>query len=204
MKNFSLLASLLLFFNSMAAAQQGQYWIYGQNVEDRASTRIGYWHKNVNAGLGEVVVSYGRPAWKKDYEKKLDEMTKGKIWRMGSNYWSLLDSTLPVRLSGVRIDPGLYFLAVRRSQDGTKWELLFIDHEKSRQKGLDAYDVGTRPDEIPILFTAPLTFEKRKTVEEQLTVLLSLNQGSETEGLMELTWGDFALTAPVSVELPSP
>ncbi|HSR70014.1 MAG TPA: DUF2911 domain-containing protein [Acidobacteriota bacterium] len=182
-------------------SQDKAYGVYGQVVEERASTRIGYWFRNVNAGLGEVVVSYGRPLWKAEYEEKFDAMTEGKMWRMGDNYWSIFDTQLPVTLGGVKIDPGLYYLAIRRSQDGAQWELVFIDHEEARRKLLDSYDVRTRPAEIPILFTVPLEFEKTQTPVEKMTVLFELEKPSKDRGFMRLTWGSFALSAPILVEV---
>ena len=191
---------------SLVQAQSGKFWIYGQNVEERAATRLGYWRTDVNAGIGEVVVSYGRPVWKPEYATKLDELTTGKMWRMGDNFWSLLDTNLPVSIGGVDVEPGLYYLAVRRSEDGQKWELVFIDPVQARGKGLDSFDVGTRPAEIPVLFSAPLGFAKTEAksdeLVERLTVLMKLDDGSQTDGTFRLSWGDFSLSAPVKVRLP--
>lgn len=194
----------LLFLTSGAAfAQQGRMSVYGQNIEERASTRLGYWKTNVNAGVGEVVVSYGRPPWKDQYAQQLDTLTVGKMWRMGDNFWTLLDTNLPVRFGDVEVAVGLYYLAIRRSQDGADWELVFIDPTRSRKKGLDSYDVGTRPAQIPILFSTPMKFEESKGTTKKLTMLLKLNSGSQTDGTFKLSWGNFSLTAPVSVRFPS-
>ncbi len=195
---------LAVVFTTFLGAVMGQakFGVYGLNVEERASTRIGYWRTDVNAGIGETVVSYGRPVWKPEYSQQIDKLTVGKMWRMGNNYWTLLDTTLPVRVGDADVVPGQYYLAVRRSEDGTRWELVFIDPAQSRAKGLDAYDVGTRPDEIPILFSVPLEFAKTTETVEKLTIVFSLNKDSKTDGTMRLTWGDFSLTTPVGVKLP--
>jgi hypothetical protein len=186
----------------LAQQKKPAFWVYGQTVEDRASTRLGYWKTNANAGVGEVVISYGRPVWKAQYQDKLDEMTRGKMWRMGDNFWTLLDTNLPVEFGGKKISPGLYYLAVHRSENGKKWELVFIDPDVCRSKGLDAYDVGTRPSEIPVLFQVPLSFERSDDIVERLTILMTLGKDSQTAGTMRLSWGSFALAAPVRVDLP--
>jgi len=122
---------------------------------------------------------------------------------MGNNYWTLLDTNLPVTIGGVSVAEGLYYLAVKRSADGRQWELVFIDHDKSRDRQLDAFDVGTRPAEIPVLFSAPLSFEMTEGEPvDPLTILLKLDGGSNTRGSMRLTWGNLSLTAPVEVTLP--
>ncbi len=197
------MGAFLLPLLTISLQAQGNFWIYGQVVEERASTRIGYWYKNVNAGLGEMVISYGRPLWKEQYAQQLDQMTRGKMWRMGDNYWTLLDTNLPLQIAGVDVPVGLYYLAVKRSQDGAKWELVFIDPAKCRRKLLDSYDVGTRPAEVPVLFTAPLSFEENDAEKaERLTLLLKLDSGSQTEGSLKLTWGNLALSAAVKIHLP--
>ncbi len=196
---------VVILTGSLTWAQQpqGKFWIYGQQIEERASTRIGYWKTTANAGIGEAVVSYGRPPWKEQYAQQLDTLTKGKMWRMGDNYWTLLDTNLPIQIGGVDVAVGLYYLAVKRSTDGAKWELVFIDPQRSRVKGLDAFDVGTRPTEIPVLFSAPLEFEASENTVEKLTILFKLDKGSQTEGTMKLSWGSFSLSTPVKVTLPA-
>ena len=183
-------------------AQHPPFGVYGLNVEERAATRIGYWREDVNEGYGEVVLTYGRPLWKPEYEEGLDTLTRGKLWRMGDNYWSLLDTQLPITVGGVSVEPGFYYLAIGRSEDGEQWHLVFIDAARARQRLLDSYDVGTRPGEIPVLFKTPLEFESREEPAEKLTILFSLREGSKTEGRMELTWGPFALTTPIEIHLP--
>ncbi len=186
------------------ARQRSDFWVYGQVVEERGASRVGYWKRNVNEGLGEVVVDYGRPVWKEQYADQLDQLTRGRMWRMGDNYWTLLDTNLPIRVGGVEVSPGLYYLAIRRSADGANWELAFVDPQKSRLRLLDSYDVGTRPAEIPVLFTAPLSFRETQQLTERLTILLTLEAGSQTTGKMELTWGKFALSTPLEITPPPP
>lgn len=198
----SMILAVVLSAFTAGALAQASFGVYGLNVEDRASTRIGYWRRDVNAGIGETIVAYGRPLWKPEYTQQLDKLTIGKMWRMGNNYWTLMDTTLPVTVGGTDVQPGHYYLAVRRSEDGSRWELVFIDPVKSRAKGLDAYDVGTRPEVIPVLFAVPLEFAKTDDMVEKLTIVFSLNKDSRTEGVMKLTWGDFSLTTPVTVKLP--
>lgn len=200
------LVGVLLFGGGLIpqlhAQQRQDFWVYGQVVEQRGASRIGYWKRNVNEGLGEVVVDYGRPVWKEQYFSQLDQLTRGKMWRMGDNYWTLLDTNLAVKIGGVDVPVGLYYLAVERSEDGAAWQLVFIDPEKSRQRRLDSYDVGTRPAEIPVLFKAPLEFHETRELVERLTILLALNAESQTQGTLELSWGRFSLSAPLEITLP--
>ncbi len=204
MKRIFLVTCLMITLGAAGLAQSQQrpkFSVYGQTIEERASTRIGYWRTNVNAGIGEVVISYGRPPWNPQRAQQMEQL-RGRMWRLGDNYWSLLDTNLPIRLGEMDVPVGLYYIAVVRSKDGNSWDLALIDPEKSRAKGLDSYDVGTRPSEIPVLLKIPLKFEPHpdQTVEK-LTILLKLNKGSKTDGQMTISWGNFKLNAPIQVEL---
>ena len=196
----------LVLLPGFSVSAQGQppakFVVYGQNIEERASSRIGYWRTNVNAGIGEVVISYGRPPWNSQRSQQMEQL-KGTMWRMGDNYWSILDTNLPIRLGEMDVPVGLYYVAVARSKDGSDWDLVLIDPDKSRQKGLDSYDVGTRPGEIPVLMKTPISFEPNQGEPvEKLTILLKLDNGSNTDGRMTISWGNFRLSTPVRVKLP--
>ena len=74
----------------------------GGDVDERGSARVLYWDLDNDHSAGQFAVNYGRPGWKKEYEDpaKFDAMTKGKVWRMGSNFWTELDTCLPLKISG--------------------------------------------------------------------------------------------------------
>ena len=86
-------------------------------VQERGSARILYWDTKANTAFGHFAIDYGRPAWKKEYEDAVnfDKLTKGKTYRLGSNFWSSLDTQLPLKISGVRVAPGHYYLGLARS-----------------------------------------------------------------------------------------
>jgi hypothetical protein len=75
-----------------AHAQQSKPTIVaeGGRPDDRASARVLYWNTVKNGAAGQFAINYGRPVWKSDYEDpaKFDGMTTGKIWRMGSKFWT--------------------------------------------------------------------------------------------------------------------
>ncbi|MGA2611025.1 MAG: hypothetical protein ABSH01_26565, partial [Terriglobia bacterium] len=110
MKIHSLLAGVMLLFTLNAAGQQQRPKIVaeGGTPDDRASARVLYWNTQTNAAAGQFVIDYGRPVWKKEYEDpaKFDAMTRGKIWRMGSNFWSILDTQLPLSIGGKKVPVG--------------------------------------------------------------------------------------------------
>ena len=170
---------------------QPRYIQFGQQTE-RGGTRVAYWDNEKNQAVGEVAIDFGRPLWKEQYAEQLDAMTSGKIWRMGENFWTTLDSNVPLTIGGADVPVGSYYLTVKRSEDGATWSLAFVDPVETRKRVLDPFEVGTRPDEIPVRFEAPLSFQTVEEPQERLVIELS-------ETRLRIRWGTFALSAPVSV-----
>jgi len=184
--------SIVVFALAVALSQsQPRYSEYGQHTE-RGGTRVAYWDNEKDQAVGEVAIEYGRPLWKAAYDEQLDAMTSGKIWRLGENFWTSLDSNLTLTIGGVEVPVGYYYLVVKRSEDGSKWSLAFVDPVEIRKKTVDPFEVTTRETDVPVRFEAPLTFEPQDVVRERLVIEL-------TEERLVIQWGSFALSAPVSV-----
>ena len=145
MKIHSLLAAMLLLaLNAQGQQPRAKIVAEGGTPDDRASARVLYWNAQTDSAAGQVAIDYGRPVWKKDYDDsaRFDAMTKGKIWRMGSNYWTILDTDLPLFIGGKKVPVGLYYLGLHRSEEGSKWSLAFIDPGKARKQVLDAFQIA--------------------------------------------------------------
>jgi DUF2911 family protein len=63
----------------------------------------------------------------KEYEDpvKFDGMTKGKTWRLGKDFWTVLDTNVPLKIAGKEVAAGTYYLGLFRSADGSAWSLAF-------------------------------------------------------------------------------
>ena len=182
-----------------AHAQQSKPAIVaeGGQPDDRASARVLYWNTVKHGAAGQFAIDYGRPVWKSDYEDpaKFDHMTKGKIWRMGSNFWTALDTCLPLKISGKDVPAGYYYLGLHRSEDGSKWSLAFIDPAKVRAAHLDAFEF----EKAPIAFEVPMSIAKAATKAEKLTIELSYPKDNIRKVTLSVAWGTLALTAPIEV-----
>jgi hypothetical protein len=202
MKTYSLLAGVMLLFTLIAEGQQQKPKIVaeGGTPDDRASARVLYWNTQTDAPAGQFAIDYGRPVWKKEYEDpaKFDAMTRGKIWRMGSNFWSILDTQLPLSMGGVKIPVGVYCLGLHRSEEGSEWSLVFIDPGKVRKGRLDAFLI----EKAPVEFEALVSSTKVETQAEKLTITLSYPKGDIKHVTMRIAWGNLALSAPIEVAVP--
>lgn len=193
----SALAVSVLGLLMPAYAQKPNIVAEGGKPDDRASARVLYWNETKHGAAGQFAIDYGRPVWKSIYEDpvKFDQMTKGKIWRMGSNFWTSLDTCLPLKISGRAISPGYYFLALHRSVDGAKWSLVFIDPVKVRAARLDAFNA----DKAPVSFEVPMRIAQATGKPEKLTIELSYPQDNDRKVTLNVAWGTLALTAPIDV-----
>lgn len=191
----------LLVAGSLRAQQNPKISVEGGSPDDRASARLLYWNGQANAAAGQLAINYGRPVWKKAYDDPatFDKMTKGKVWRMGSNFWSNLYSDVPVTIGGKSIAPGFYFVGMQRSADGASWSLAFIDPAKVRKNRIDAFDIR----KAAVEFTAPMTSESASggTVEK-LTITLASSENDIRSARLKVAWGQLVLTAPVHVSVP--
>jgi hypothetical protein len=182
-----------------AHAQQSKPAIVaeGGQPDDRASARVLYWNRVKDEAAGQFAINYGRPVWKSIYEDsgKFDGMTKGKIWRMGSNFWTVLDSCLPLKISGKEVPAGYYYLGLHRSDDGLNWSLAFIDPVKVRAAHIDAFDIA----KAPVAFEVAMSIAKATTKPEKLTIELSYPKDNIQKVTLSVAWGTLALTAPIDV-----
>jgi hypothetical protein len=202
MKIHSLLA-VALFFSLHAAGQQQSPKIVaeGGTPDDRASARVLYWNAQTDAAAGQVAIDYGRPVWKKEYNDpaKFDAMTRGKIWRMGSNYWTILDTELPLSIGGKKVPIGFYYLGLHRSEEGSEWSLAFIDPAKARKQRLDAFQIEKAPVEFEALMS---TVAQAETPTEKLTITLSYPKDDIKHVTMRVAWGNLVLSTPIEVGVP--
>jgi hypothetical protein len=200
MRGKLLVSALVLLVAGMLRAQQGAKFAAGGGdpPDDRASARLLYWNETADHAAGQIAVNYGRPVWHKDYEDpaKFDAITRGKIWRMGSNFWSNLYTDLPITISGKSIKPGMYFLGLQRSADGSSWSLAFIDPVKVRKARLDAFQI----ERATVEFTAPMNTEvAASNTVEKLTIVLTTPENDPKNLTLKVSWGHLTLSAPVKV-----
>ncbi len=202
-KIVSAILILIGFLTSLGSAQDSKprYSVFGGKPDERACVRIEYFD-NVKKIIQQAAIDYGTPVWKKEYEdaKVFDTFTKGKIWRMGSNFWSRLETYVPLKVAGKRVGAGTWYLGLQRSADGNQWSMVFIDPIKARAAGI--YD-AFRINEAPVDIAAPMTIEKAVEIKEKLTVTITPQKDAANNATVRVAWGQLQLSAQVEVELPN-
>ena len=210
MKRISLILTFILLTGVPLSAQegsgeQGDLIALGRGIAyERASARVLYSYRDrtpedvrANGFPGELAINYGRPVWKAEYEDPatFDQMTTGRVWRMGDNFWTVLDTNRSVRISGREIAVGAYYMGIHRSEDGSTWSLAFIDPDKARRDHIDPLVIH----QAPIDFMVPMTFSRVDEPVEKLTITLEYERGAPLDVTLRLVWGVLQLTAPVEM-----
>lgn len=193
---------VLVVMGSIAVqAQQKKPGIIAEGgiVEERASVRVLYWDQVKDGAAGQFAIDYGRPAWRKEYEDKakFDSMTRGKVWRLGKDFWTVLDTGVPLKIGGKDVPVGAWYLGLRRSSDGSTWSLVFIDPAKVRKARLDAFEINKAPVEFKIAVTSGAP----ETTTEKLTIELSYKKDNIKDVTLKILWGKLQVSAPVQVTL---
>lgn len=170
--------------------------VFGGNGE-RASTSQILFGEGVMAGMA---INYGQPVWKDSHEKMLDSL-KGKLLRLGKDWWTTFTTSVDVEIGGTKVPAGAYLLGLSCDKDGN-FSLAVLDASKALKGGAAPWpmdDKGTmnwKPD-----FTAPLTLHKGEAKEsvEKLTITLAANAADLSKGTFTIAWGKHTLTAPLAV-----
>lgn len=194
---FSLVSGAVWMAN--AQDKQPNIVVFGSDSLERGTVRVGYWNRQKNTGAGGFFIDYGKPVWKKDYEDqtKFDAMTKGKVWRLGSEYWTVLDTNVQLKVSGVAVAPGQWYLGLQRSQDGASWNLVFVDPAKVRKTQLDPSEINS----APIEFKAPMSLDQAGAFTEKLTLMLDVPKADQKQSMLRISWGKLQLKAPIEISL---
>jgi len=197
MKRMSYALAFMVLAGTPFYAQQSSEVVAlgGGRVAQRASARVLYSNRADNTFPGQFSISYGQPEWRSEYEDPttFDQMTQGRVWRMGNNFWTVLDTNLPLRIAGREIAAGAYYLGIHRSEDGGTWSLAFMDPTKIRRARLDASEIH----KATVDFMVPMTFLKAEETAEKLAI--SLNTEELTDVTLKVVWGTLQLTTPIQV-----
>jgi len=174
---------------------------FGSDSPERGTTRVGYWNNEKNMGAGQFAIDYGRPVWRKEYEDtaNFDKVTKGKVYRLGSNFWTTLDTDMPLTVAGKTIPAGLWYLGLHRSADGATWSLVFIDPAQARAAHVDASEI----ERAPVAHKAPMTVEQSAESKEKLTIDLVFQKTNIKDVTLRIAWGKMQLSAPIQVPIPA-
>lgn len=145
---------------------------------------------------GAVFLTYGTPEWKPEYSTQVDNM-KGKLFRLGKDWWATFDTMTPVSFGGVTIPAGVWYLGVSCDKTG-KWSLAFLEPNRVKNSGV----MPNAADNAPRTHDVPLAMAKSGAMAK--TLACTFEQGSDaTHGKLTIAWGDRTLTTSFEVKVSS-
>ncbi len=200
---------LFVFTATLAGAQVRKgAWTPATETMERGYSSVSYWtyrDDGVEVGGGRISIEHGLPRWPAELDDPgaFDRATRGKFWRLGNNKWTTLDTNLPLRFEGRRVQPGIYYLATQRDPSGN-WSLVFVKPEAVRAGLLDAWDFVPRPSEVPVAFSVPLAYSRAAEKAATLRMALALEDGDMSAARLRIQWGVHLLETTMKIEMVSP
>ena len=179
--------------------KQSGYVVFEDGTTPRARVRANYystaegdtWEKSP----GQISIEYGLPAWKAEYDALFSKMPIGKRWRLGSNYWTNLSSTLPFDVAGKKIKPGYYYLVLEKSSKD-RWSLILLKPEDVTVRQMDPYHVNLR-DSGPGVASIPLEHQSEEQNFEKLQITLKLKDENPKQMAIHIYFGKHHFTTPL-------
>lgn len=158
--------------------------------DTRAESRIMVYAPDFSS-FALASVTHGQPQWKDEYDGMLDKL-KGKMNRLGKDWFTTLISSAPIEIGGTKLPAGSYIVGLWCDKDG-KFALAFMDAGKAMKDGVNPF-MEWKPE-----LTAPMTLNKDVAKEPvaKMTMTFDAEKGGEGKGTFTIAWGKHTLTAPV-------
>jgi hypothetical protein len=178
------------------------YQVFEDGVTPRARVRANY-YKEVpgdqwGVSPGQVSIEYGLPVWKPEYVPMFEKMPLKKRWRLGSNYWTNLSSSLPFEVGGQKLRAGYYYLVLERTEE-KRWSLIILEPAEITRRGLDPYHVNLK-DSGPGV-AVPLEWERSESPADRLEIKLKLKDADPKEMTIQIRFGPHQFrSAPLRVQ----
>lgn len=142
-------------------------------------------------------LTHGQPVWQDSYDGMMDKL-KGKMNRLGKDWFTTLITSSELEIGGTKIAPGSYVVGLHCDNDG-KFALAMMCSTKAMKDGLAPWSADWKPE-----FVAPLTLNKgvAKDSVKLMTMTIDAEKDGAGKGTFTLAWGKHTLTAPVMLHAP--
>ncbi len=164
-------------------------------VTKRASARVAYFGNN--GSPGQLALNYGQPQWKDKYDDAIaSDKLIGKRWRLGSDFWTNIDSSVGFNVNGVQVPAGYYYMTLEHN-DADEFVLAFIDPVKCRKFKLDPYAASKTKGGIE----TTLHHKESKKIAEKLEMGFKMSDEQNTKGKFFIHFGPHLLLAKFAIDL---
>lgn len=185
----------LCFAHPATAQKLGGHAFTGE----RAATTLAVFADDFSVAHMTSIV-HGQPEWKAEYDNQFD-MLKGKLNRLGKDWWTTLMTSTELEFGGTKIPAGSYVVGLACDKDGA-FSLAIQDASKAMKAGAHPFGPQTwKPD-----FTVPMTLNKdaAKDVVAKMAMKFEADKKDAGKGTFTIAWGKHTLTAPVTMIVSAP
>lgn len=163
--------------------------VFAQGVA-RKNARVAWF--GAGGSPAQIAIDYSPVPWRADYEK---DFASGKFfgrkWRLGSDFWTRIDTWVELRFGDVVVPAGYYYLTLEQ-RDADSIVLRLHDPVAVRRQRLDASQAARVEGGIEV----PMVHAKTDAVQETLDIALAMQPGSRTDGDLTIAFGGHRLSAP--------
>ncbi|MBK8098734.1 MAG: DUF2911 domain-containing protein [Planctomycetes bacterium] len=138
---------------------------------------------------GTATLDHGRPQWNDKLAQAMAGMKAGTHWRFGNDWWTTLQTDLPLTIGGKKLAPGHWHLVVERTKNG--WNLACCAADEQFRNCLDAFAA----DRVTPALSVPFAIGKAKEPTAELRAEFALDGGKLA---LVVTFGDQRLVARVA------
>lgn len=161
----------------------------------RQSTRVAYFGGRTSGG--QFAIDYAAVPWRESYADALtNEKFLNRRWRFGANFWTNLDTNIPLTIAGKKFAPGLYYLTLEHKGEG-KMVMNVLDPVKVRKARLDPSVAHRTTGGVDV----ELTSAKVEKSAEKLSIKVAVGKYDNTSGELTIRFGPHKLTAPLKIHL---
>lgn len=145
---------------------------------------------------GQFSIEYGAVPWQPKFGKAIgSEKFLGRKWRLGADFWTSLDTSLPMSIGGVDVPPGYYYLTLEQ-RDEQSFVLALHDAGKVKKQKLDAFVAHVLQGGIEV----PMKHTAGNEVAGKLAIEIKLSNGQD-KGQCRIAFGPHLLTAKALIDL---
>jgi tetratricopeptide repeat protein len=157
----------------------------------RKSARVAYFA--AKGSPGQIAIDYSPIPWRATYDQQIESPKLiGRKWRFGSDFWTTLDTSMPLSIAGVEIPAGYWYLTLEH-----KFVLGVHDPAAVRKQHLDPFQCERLQGGIEV----PLAHATSEKVADVLEVAIALEKTERTKGSLRVRFGGHELTADVKIGL---
>ncbi|MCU0865875.1 MAG: DUF2911 domain-containing protein [Planctomycetes bacterium] len=150
------------------------------------------------SGQAALTITHGQPEWKAEYDN-MDAMLpklKGKVNRLGKDFWTTFMTSAAVEIGGVKVMPGSYVVGIHCDDKG-QFALVMFEAGKAMKDGLMPWAEDLKPEIV-----CPVTLNKNVAKDAVAKMEMTLKAGEDpTKSTFTLAWGKHTLTAPIAIHM---